>query len=270
MPILISMYPHRINLREPWQAIAEQNGIAYRRVFSWPTQLMPFEQLWLVLGGVDSAYQVKLNRQHLGTQPDGRLPWEMNITSVVQNQNLIEILCEPDPHQPFRGITRTVFLEVRRSVHLRQLVGKVHWHGEKPGLQLWAKISEASERRLSVVVRLNEREVHYEELPLGQLEVNVTTQPFEAPRWQRGRENVLQQLEVHLLDPACVLAQHTFATGFARHERGEAGVALPRDEAVFESSWLEEADRQGRIVSVVDDEVMTYWPWVWHHPSVIR
>ena len=184
----------------------------------------------------------------------------------TQNQNLVEILCEPDPHLPFRGITRTVFLEVRRSVHLQQLVGKVHWQGEQPSLQLQAKISEASERRLSIVVRLNEREVHYEELPLGQLEVNVTTLPFEAPRWLPGRENVLEQLEVHLLDPACVLAQHTFATGFARHEKDEAGVALPRDEAVFESVWLEEADRLGRIVSVDDVSCL---PWVWHHPCLV-
>ncbi|MFT3878503.1 MAG: hypothetical protein QM703_02450 [Gemmatales bacterium] len=260
------MYPHRINLRHPWQAIAEPEGIAYRRVFSWPTELMPFEQLWLTVGGVDSPYRVTLNRQLIGSQADGRVPFEMNITPMVQNQNLVEIACTPDPHQSFNGITRTVFLEVRRSVHLQQLVGKVLWQNDQPRLQLRGKISGTSERKLSIVVRLNDQEVHYEELPFGQTTLNITTPPFNAPRWQPGRENVLQQLEVHLLDPACVLAQHTFMTGFAQHGNDEPVEMLPDDEAIFESLLLNEADQQGRVMTCKD--VAQYLPWLWHHPSV--
>lgn len=261
------MYPHRINLRDPWQAIAEPEGIAYRRVFSWPTQLMPFEQLWLTVGGVDSPYRVTLNRQLLGSQTDGRLPLEMNITSVAQNQNLVEIACSPDPHLPFRGITRTVFLEVRRSVHLQHLVGKVLWQDDRPRLQLRGMISGHSERKLSIVIRLNDQEVHYEELPLHQNELNVTTQPFDAPRWQPGQENVLQQLEVHLLDPACVLAQHTLMTGFAQHRENAPAEVLPEGEAIFESPFLNEADRQGRVVVCRNGSQCL--PWIWHHPSLV-
>ncbi|HQR08912.1 MAG TPA: hypothetical protein PLN21_18975 [Gemmatales bacterium] len=261
------MYPHRINLRNPWQAVADPEGIAYRRVFSWPTELMPFEQLWLTVGGVDSPYRVTLNRQLMGNQADGRMPLEMNITPVVQNQNLVEIVCAPDPNQSFRGITRTVFLEVRRSVHLQQFIGKVLWKNGRPQLHLYGKITGTSERKLSIVVRLNDQEIHYEELPLHQNELNVTTQPFNAPRWQPGRENVLQQLEVHLLDPACVLAQHTFMTGFAQHRNDEPAEVLPDDEAIFESSLLNEANSQGRVMTYKD--AAHYLPWLWHHPSLV-
>lgn len=260
------MYPHRINLREPWQAIATPEGIAYRRVFKWPTELMPFEQLWLIIGGVDSPYQVKINQQFLGSQGDGRVPFERDISSLIQNQNLIEIECVPGPEQSFRGITRTVFLEVRRSVHLEHLVGRVLWQDERPRLQLRAKLSRASERRLSIVVRLNDHEVHYEELPLDASLIEVIAPPLEAPHWQPGRENVLHQLEVHLLDPACVLAQHTFATGFSQHRSDEPAVALPVDEPIFESPLLEQADRMGQVV--VSNHHWDTLPWLWYHPCL--
>ena len=264
------MYPHRINLRDPWQAIAEPEGIAYRRAFSWPTQLMPFEELWLVVGGVDAPYRVTLNRQPLGSQADGRVPFEINITPVVMNQNLVEITCTPDSHRPFRGIIRTVYLEVRRTVHLQQLVGNVLWQTNQPRLQLRARITGLSERRLSMVVRINDQEVHYEELPSGLTELNMTTKPFDAPCWQPGRDNVLQQLEVHLLDPACVLCQHHFMTGFALPLDGALAVRLPSDEPVYESSWLNEADCLGKVVSVAKADVISFLPYLWHHPSVIR
>jgi len=260
------MYPHRINLREPWQAIATPEGIAYRRVFKWPTELMPFEQLWLVVGGVDSLYEVKFNQRSLGSQGDGRVPLERDITSLIQNQNLIEIECDPAHHQPFRGITRTVFLEVRRTVHLRDLVGQVLWLNEKPQLRLSARISRPSERRLSIVVRMNDHEVQYEELAVDASRIDVVTPPLEVQRWQPGRENVMQQLEVHLLDPACVLAQHTFATGFAQHTPEEPAVAMPIDEPIFESPLLEQADRTGQVV--ISNYYWESVPWLWHHPCL--
>jgi hypothetical protein len=81
---------------------------------------------------------------------------------------------------------------------------------------------------------------------------------------------VLQQLEVHLLDPACVLAQHQFLTGFARPMVGEKAEPLPDEEAVLESPWLDEADRLGKVISIATTDTATLLPYLWHHPSVMR
>ena len=111
------MYPHRINLREPWQAVPYRQNVTYQRAFSWPTELMPFEQLWLVVGCAGTPIHVSLNQKHIGSQQKARVPLEMDITTHVQNQNLLEIIClleEAASHA--QGKIQSVFLEVRRSV----------------------------------------------------------------------------------------------------------------------------------------------------------
>lgn len=258
------MYPHRINLREPWQ---KQPGtkLNYARAFNWPTKLMPFEELWLVVGTVFSPFRVTLNQQLLGEQPFVRVPLELPVTPYLQSQNLLQIECLEQPS--YEGV-RNVFLEVRAKVHLQHLIGSIRWENDRPRLHLNAKLNGQPDRPLSIVVRLNHHEVHYQEVGLPGKVIEVSTPALDVQPWQIGQHNELYDLEVQLLDPACSLSQHHYLTGFAPPENGTAFDTMPDHESYLESSWLDQADRTGKLVAIKDyDQVL---PYVWHHPSVRR
>jgi hypothetical protein len=261
------MYPHRINLREPWQTRAD-DPLTFARVFRWPNELMPHEEVWLVLGAVYAPYTVIVNEQQLGIQPTARLPLEVNLTSVLRNQNLLEIAClEP----PLKRVEH-IYLEVRRTIHLQQLIGHTVWNGEQPQLRFTARLASPAERSLSLVVMLNQQEVLYQDLgkPSGRVEFN--TPPLSVSRWLPGQVNELHQLELQLLDPACVLDQHTFVTGLAHPPqdpiRANNGVPviLPDGIPLHASPWLADADRAGTLVDWKPSEA--FLPYVWHHPCL--
>ncbi|MFO0812323.1 MAG: hypothetical protein U0796_03840 [Gemmatales bacterium] len=261
------MYPHRINLREPWQTRPDDPH-TFARVFRWPAELLPHEEVWLVVGTVYAPFSVIVNEQQLGIQPTARLPLELNITSVLRNQNLLEIACLAPlaPTEEFKRVEH-VYLEVRRTVHLQQLTGTTVWQAGHPSLQLSAQVTGQPERNLSVVVLLDHQEVHYQELgkPIGA--IRATTPPLKVQPWLAGQANALHTLEVQLLDPASILAQHEFHTGFL--EPGTTGERLdfPALESIHESTWLAEADRVGRLVKL--PEIPGMMPYVWHHPCLV-
>jgi len=267
------MYPHRINLREPWQKPSPltplpeywERGTTYARAFNWPTKLMPFEELWLVVGTIFSPFRVTLNRQLLGEQPQARVPLELTVTPFLQSQNLLQIECLEPPS--YEGV-RNVYLEVRRSVHLHQLTGSIHWENDRPRLQLHATLHGQPDRPLSIVVRLNQQEVHYQELGKPSKVIDVLTPPLDVKPWQIGQTNEPYDLEVQLLDPACSLSQHHYLIGFAPPSDDMPFDTIPDHESYLESPWLEQADRTGKLVAIKDyDQVL---PYVWHHPSVRR
>ena len=263
------MYPHRINLREPWQAIPQGHSTTYRRVFRWPAELMPFEQLWLVVGYADTPIQVTLNQKHLASQKEPRVPLEMDISGLVQNQNLLEISCLHEEAGKTAGRIQSVFLEVRRSVHLDNIVGNCQWNAGKPYFELTASIRGQVERKLSVVVRLNDKALCYQELA-EQMPVPIHVNDLDVPQWMPRQSNTLQALEVQLLDPACVLSQHHYLTGFVDRGMPDSMTVepFPSDEPILESAWLEAADRQGRLVRVEEISQLAGWRYLWHHPCI--
>ena len=104
-----------------------------------------------------------------------------------------------------------VYLEVRRDVHLAALVGETLWEADRPRLRLTARLLGEASRSLSLVVRLDEREVLYADLPQSS-SVDVVTPPLDVRRWRPNQFNVVHQVDYQLLDPACVLSQHSFPT----------------------------------------------------------
>jgi hypothetical protein len=226
---------------------------------------MPFEELWLVVGTIFSPFRVTLNRQLLGEQPQARVPLELTVTPFLQSQNLLQIECLEPPS--YEGV-RNVYLEVRRSVHLHQLTGSIHWENDRPRLQLHATLHGQPDRPLSIVVRLNQQEVHYQELGKPSKVIDVLTPPLDVKPWQIGQTNEPYDLEVQLLDPACSLSQHHYLIGFAPPSDDMPFDTIPDHESYLESPWLEQADRTGKLVAIKDyDQVL---PYVWHHPSVRR
>lgn len=123
------MYPHRINLRGPWdvQPLSAtrlrrdgssealpgpvppplkmrlparwhdaglpgfQGRVRFRRNFSWPKELASYERLWLVLLGVDWRADVFLNGEPLGSFTGPFLPHEIEITRHVRDRNELTI-----------------------------------------------------------------------------------------------------------------------------------------------------------------------------------
>lgn len=259
------MYPHRIHLREPWQTRPGE-PCTYARIFNWPAELMPFEELWLIVGTVYAPFQVKLNQHLLGSQPLPRVPLELNLTKLIQHQNLLEIVCL-EPPTPAR--VHGVRLEVRRSVHLQEIVGTYAREGTHPLLKLQARIAGIPDRKLSLVLRWDEQEILYQELglPAGFIEVKATLP--ESPCWQAGQQNQLHELEVQLLDPSCIMAQHHYQTAIPTADliTSASRTPLPGEIALFESAWLTEADRTGLMVSLPDRARVL--PYVWHHPCLM-
>lgn len=259
------MYPHRINLREPWQAIANAPHTTFRRAFRWPTELMPFEQLWLIVGYANAPIQVALNQHQIGSQSETRLPLELNITAQLQSQNLLEITCLQTP-----ATIGSIYLEVRRSVHLYNIIGSCLWNAGKPTFEFHAHIRQPIERKVSVVIRLNDKEVCYQEQHHPEQLIHIMLESLSAPHWLPGQGNQLQNLEIQLLDPSCLLAQHHFQTGFvepASHPLARTE-AFPSDEPVLESPWLADADKQGKLVTTLDLDIPAFANYLWHHPSI--
>lgn len=309
------MYPHRINLGGPWEVSTEtkktrltipcrldqQPGweqvagpVVFRRTFRWPKKLMPFERLWLVMNAPDPYMKVRLNESLLHVadfqkpdliEPTRRPQRAIDISYQIQEKNKLEVTFQNSPSTQgrlMRGFWGSVYLEVRRDIHLTGLVGTLVWEKHFPRLQLIANVAGHTDRKLSVVVRLDHHEVLYQELSCLGSSLEVTTPPLEIALWQPHQANVLHRLEVHLLDPACLLDQHTYAVGFSRVINQGAGQYLINnhlisnlqpidlDEPLSESVTLDQADHLGKpIVLRLPAPDIECEPFLWYHPCVI-
>jgi beta-mannosidase len=126
------MYPHKINLRGPWECeavcrtvihrtgqIDALNGklpekcqmnmpsrwatgglglfngrVRFARTFQWPGTLDWYERLWLTFHGADYFSTVVLNGAELGRHAGAFDPFEFDITSLVRQKN--ELIVEVD------------------------------------------------------------------------------------------------------------------------------------------------------------------------------
>jgi hypothetical protein len=316
------MYPHRIHLQGPWQLQAGQRTMAlrlpvlmsdlaslrselpwhWRRAFRWPTSLLPFERLWLTLEACGSPLSISLNGQNLGMHQHPCLPWSAEISPWVRLQNVLEVefLSSPLstlrdfadagwlPEQPWRG----GFLEVRRDIHLADLRVEPLWQNTSGGtgdatLRLTTRLHGRSEKPLEVVMRLDQQEILYQKLPKNSQDsdrLEVVTSLLRLPLWQPGVANTPHLLEIHLLDPACLLDQQSFTTSFRQVRKDQNGTFQINGEvrsgvrmlmwrgSVLEAPELRNWDQCGQGVCLqlpANPTPDAYAPYFWHNPSVL-
>jgi beta-galactosidase/beta-glucuronidase len=298
------MYPHRINLAGPWEVVTARKtfrvnfaddlvnhpqlgdrDITLRRVFRWPTELLPSERLWLTVNSTSYPLEIRLNGELLGEHQALYLPWTRDISNAVQERNLLEVffrLADTAAHIAWCG---PIYLQVRRQVHLTDIFCQMQWQNHQPRLEISARAKGTSDKPLAVVVRLNDQEVYYQECPeltrTGD-RLQLSTPPIQTTLWEAGQPNVLQTLDLHLLDPACLLEQNTYRIGFREVQRlgdnkyhinehdYENVVIHDLDEPIDEPTKIERLDREGTpIILRIPAEETLYAPFFWHHPCII-
>ncbi len=151
-------HPHSIRLRGPWQCqalpdrnqhpeappfrvkvpfawtseplVSQEQGLRLTRHFQSPATLDEDERLWLLIWGADPSAEVSLNGERLGTLSGYAVCGEFEITSLLQKRNELQLdlppLASGTSPRPGReslpaGLIGEVWLEVRRTSHLRQL-----------------------------------------------------------------------------------------------------------------------------------------------------
>lgn len=293
--------------------------ITLRRTFRWPTELSSFKRLWLTINSTDKPIAIRLNDKLLGEPRAPYLPWTHDISSVVQPQNQLELslpwqgslvakslVLSPEcfvsktqhsalSAQHLSFLCGPIYLEVRRQVHLANVCCTINWQNDQPILEMTARAAGTSERPLAIVIRLNEEEVHYQECPeltrtTDRLQISIPLPPPKSEGiretfWQPGQANVLHTLELHLLDPACLLDQHTYPVGFRQLRRREDDTYQINDrvikeirihdldEPLVEPVKLGHLDRDGVpiILRIPAEPTLqsAYQPLLWYHPCVV-
>ncbi len=129
-------YPHQIRLRGPWEIVTpdgstkrkqmpdrgeelpSDHGLRFIRRFGAPTNLDPYERVWLVVQGFQASAEVKLGGEQLATMVEPRW-WDWDITAKLQDRNQVEIVFPDD--LGYGPIWKEVALEIRRTAYLPPL-----------------------------------------------------------------------------------------------------------------------------------------------------
>ncbi len=144
----MTLYPHRIRLRGPWECIPLHTAIdgasvpapvrmtlpcrwaeggltdfagrvRFVRRFGYPGQIDPTERVWLTFGGIEGIAEITLNGQRLG-QREANRPFEYEVTSLLRERNELRVEVEGPTTG---GLWGEVAMEVRRTAFLRDLRG---------------------------------------------------------------------------------------------------------------------------------------------------
>jgi hypothetical protein len=99
---------HAFRLRDPWQCEAAEDGaLRWTRVFHRPTGLEPDDQLVLVISGLPPDANVTVNRHEVGATGVSPVPeagtrslTQFNLTAILADSNLIELLIPPTADSP--------------------------------------------------------------------------------------------------------------------------------------------------------------------------
>src|SRR5262249_48078031 len=116
----LNMYPHRIRLRGPWECEPlawypsrapagaqvpppprmkrpchwNEGGLPgfagrarFRRRFGYPGRIDTHERVWLTFAAVADTAEVRLNGTFLGTGGREQLPFEFEVTALLQDRN---------------------------------------------------------------------------------------------------------------------------------------------------------------------------------------
>jgi beta-galactosidase/beta-glucuronidase len=277
----MSMYPHRINLRGPWQCEPLENAtqritmpcrwadtplsyftgrIRCQRRFHWQKPLDENERLFLVVGAADNKADVTLNGHFLGNHEGAFDPFEFEITSLMQASN--DLTIETDTSG---GLWGTVFLEVRRESFLQQVDINVTWKEETPQLEVNGLVLGPAGRQLDVDLLLNDA------LLISQpVSASIQGEPFRLQAlvpgidlWHSASFGApkLHEFRLDLLDVHSRLFVQTERIGFRKVVVATEQVwvngyrcVLPSpwvlDEPLLESPTLDKADIEGRLLRV--------------------
>jgi len=133
----LELYPHRIRLRGPWQAIRESQPattvrmpcgcgdvwpgfrgmVRFIRHFGIPRKLDDFERVWLTFAGMSGWADVELNGESLGRWETS--PFEIEVTGRLRERN--ELVVNLNCAEPSDGLWGDVALEIRCNAWLRNV-----------------------------------------------------------------------------------------------------------------------------------------------------
>jgi hypothetical protein len=287
------MYPHRINLRGPWQCEPFDSSVRPSRVtmpcrwadtplagfagrircqrrFHWQQPLNENERLFLVIGAADDHAAVTLNGHLLGKHDGTFDPFEFEITALVQTSN--DLCIDVDSTGKSHGLWGTVFLEVRREHYLQDVAVTIPWTNGVPYLEISGKVIGPSDQRCDLDVVLTER------LLVSQaVTASPTGKPFsfavklpEIVPWQPNGYGspVLHELRLELLDVHSRLFVQAQRLGLREAcllpEQEQVMVnghlcwlpePWPLQEPLLESPTLDQADAEGRLMVVALPEL---------------
>jgi hypothetical protein len=256
-------YPHVIRLRGPWEcdrafaqtalpdgAVTEsavtlpeiarikvpadwsdtlgptfRGRVGYSRRFNRPTNLEPYDRVWLVVEGVDARGRVALDGHGLGTIDGYALPAEWDITEFLQPSGVIHIDVElpptgvghPPPARPGReslpgGLIGEVRLEIRQQHYVADL--STYWTaGAAPQLHVAGRVAgPSSHENLKLVVTACNRELAYQSVDSG-APFNLVATTDDWPAWPDPMdEPVLTPVEIRLTNGRTTLWQTTLET----------------------------------------------------------
>jgi hypothetical protein len=177
----MTVYPHRIRLRGPWECEPQGAGaepprrlalpcswgetgladftvlVRFRRRFGYPGRIDSFERVWLTFAGVPAAALVTLNSQALGRHASADGPFEHEVTALLGLRN--ELVVDVEVPAGNAGDWGEVALEVRRTAFLRDVRA---WLSGSATVRLHVAgtVIGTSEQPLDLYLLLGGRNVH--------------------------------------------------------------------------------------------------------------
>lgn len=88
------MYPHPIQLREPWRRTLNGDAPLLSRTFNTPTGLEPHEAVWLVIERPSAAAELHFNGHPLGVAAPAAAS-QFDVTSHLAARNEIQLQFHP-------------------------------------------------------------------------------------------------------------------------------------------------------------------------------
>lgn len=140
----MTMYPHRIRLRGPWECapiappgdaalpprrvtmpsgwiaagLAGFRGSArFTRRFGYPGRIDDGEHVWLLGDGTRGCRSVCLNGQLLSGQPGDDLAFD--VTAILAQRNVLDVIVQGDSDEV--GLWGDIVLEIRRDAYLANI-----------------------------------------------------------------------------------------------------------------------------------------------------
>ena len=105
----------RLKLPGDWSCVLGDGfrGTArLERNFNWPAQLASGERVLLVITAVTGSGEVSLNGQALGQCSQLVLPWQQDVTSLLERRNRLEIVLES--HSAAGGLPGEIRLDIHQ------------------------------------------------------------------------------------------------------------------------------------------------------------
>lgn len=206
----MTIYPHRIRLRGPWECqplarfVARADGgvepvttdlpvkrrvlmpcrwgeagldnfvgrVRFVRRFGYPGRIDAHERVWLTFAGVDQTAQVTLNGQYLGHHEGGEEPFEFDVTIFLRERN--ELIVDVEAPRGDGGLWGEVAMEVRATAFLRKLHVWTEAGESTTTLHVTGELIGTCERPLELYVQCDRFNVAY-----TTLEADPAGRPFE-------------------------------------------------------------------------------------------